>query len=190
TPPNSSNVNYGRNATVANLTVTAIGTNGQITITASGGCPHVIVDIAGTTTPDPLGTPTGPIAVRPNPVVISSLPGTAPITVYWNGQAPNRLIFVDICRRSSTDGAFVLALDCAPYAEVVVTGTTTGSGSTTLDAFRGPEASGDLPWGCFAPGDAAPPRVEKVTTCFVRVTSDVALNAADAVEQAFTIASQ
>jgi len=45
--PTASNLNYERGDVVPNLVTTKVGTGGRITLYASGGCPHVIVDVAG-----------------------------------------------------------------------------------------------------------------------------------------------
>jgi hypothetical protein len=48
TPPTASNVNYTAGQTVANGTWVKVNpTNHRVTLFASGGCPHVVVDIVG-----------------------------------------------------------------------------------------------------------------------------------------------
>jgi hypothetical protein len=53
TRPTASNVNYLRGQTVPNHVTAKVGTDGEITVFASGGCPNVIVDIAGYFTAGP-----------------------------------------------------------------------------------------------------------------------------------------
>ena len=53
--------------------------------------------------------------------------------------------------------------------------------------FRGPDPSGDQPWGCFAADDVAPPGIEKFTTCYVRVTNNTLFNNTQAFDIPFTI---
>jgi hypothetical protein len=131
--------------------------------------------------------PTGPVALVPNPIAIATVGGTANGTVYWNGQAPNKLMFISLCVKSISDATFSAALDCAPLSELNPNGTPSGSGSATFEVFRGAEPSGDLNWGCFAAGDTAPAGITKATTCYVRVTNNNVNNKDAAVEQAFTI---
>jgi hypothetical protein len=143
--------------------------------------------VAPTTTTTTTTIPTGPVALVPNPIAVATLGGTANGTVYWNGQPANKLIFIDICRKSIDDASFDNALDCAPLSQLVRNGTSSGNGSATLKVFRGEEASGDLGWGCFKSTDTAPAGVQKNTTCYVRVANDSAANTTGDVEQAFTI---
>jgi len=131
--------------------------------------------------------PTGPVALVPNPIAIATVGGTANGTVYWNGQTPNKLMFISLCVKSISDATFSAALDCAPLSELNPNGTPSGNGSVTFEVFRGAEPSGDLNWGCFAAGDVAPAGITKATTCYVRVTNNNVNNKDAAVEQAFTI---
>ena len=142
-----------------------------------------------TTTVPPTTTtiPSGPVGLSANPITVADNPGTANVTVYWNGQAANKLIFVSVCRKSNSDATFTPALDCAPLSELNPNGTPSGSGSATLEVFRGPDPSGDLNWGCFAASDVAPAGIQKNTTCYVRVTNNVVSNKDAAQELAFTI---
>jgi hypothetical protein len=142
-----------------------------------------------TTTVPPTTTtiPSGPVGLSANPITVADNPGTANVTVYWNGQAANKLIFISVCRKSNSDATFTPALDCAPLSELNPNGTPSGSGSATLEVFRGPDPSGDLNWGCFAASDVAPAGIQKNTTCYVRVTNNVVSNKDAAQELAFTI---
>jgi uncharacterized delta-60 repeat protein len=45
--PTASNLNYARGQTVANTVLARVGTGGQVRLHASGGCPHVVVDVVG-----------------------------------------------------------------------------------------------------------------------------------------------
>lgn len=139
-----------------------------------------------TTTLPPLPTINVPSA-SPTAVSIPGNPGVANVTVNWTGQPANKLIFVDVCVKSNADATFNAALDCAPLSELNINGTASGSGSATLELFRGVEASGDLNWGCFKASDTAPAGVVKATTCYVRVTNTVLSNKNDAIEAPFTI---
>jgi hypothetical protein len=126
------------------------------------------------------------VTVTPNPIPVTSNQTDAPITVNWTGQAPDTLMFIEICGKSISDATFNVALDCSSLSEQTPNGTADGSGSYQLDAFRGEAPEGDLGWGCFAPGDTAPEGVTKYTTCYVRVTNNSKNNKLDAAEQAFT----
>jgi len=156
--------------------------------TTTTEAPTTTTTVAPTTTTTTTTTiPTGPVTLVPNPIAVATLGGTANGTVYWNGQPANKLIFIDICRKSIEDASFDNALDCAPLSQLVRNGTSNGNGSATLKVFRGEEASGDLGWGCFKSTDTAPNGVTKYTTCYVRVANDNSSNFTGDVEQAFTI---
>ena len=126
-------------------------------------------------------------SVNPNPVAFAPGQTEAPVTVNWSGQAPNKLIYVDICKKLSTDPTFNPDQDCAPLSSINPNQTPTGSGTTQYTVFRGPDPSGDQPWGCFADVDTAPAGIQKFTTCYVRVTNDSLFNNSGAVDIPFTI---
>jgi hypothetical protein len=129
--------------------------------------------------------PSGSIA--PNPVAFAPGQTEAPVTVNWSGQAPNKLIYVDVCKKLSTDPTFQPGQDCAPLSSINPPQTPTGSGTAAFSVFRGPDPSGDQPWGCFAADDVAPPGIQKFTTCYVRVTNDSLFNNNQAFDIPFTI---
>lgn len=129
--------------------------------------------------------PTG--TVNPNPVAFAPGQTEAPVTVNWSGQAANKLIFVDICKKLSSDPTFNPGQDCAPLSSTNPFATPTGSGTTAYTVFRGPDPSGDQPWGCFAAADQAPAGIQKFTTCYVRVTNDSLFNNNQAADIPFTI---
>ena len=124
------------------------------------------------------------VNVGPNPVVVSADQATALVEVSWSGLVPGQLVFVDICWRSVTDPAFSVSADCGQYSGVTPNGTADGAGGTMFEVFRGQEPAGEA-WGCYAPGDTAPPGVTKHTTCFIRVTDTVVTNLDNDSEVAF-----
>ncbi|MFZ4518175.1 MAG: hypothetical protein ACOYOP_07295 [Microthrixaceae bacterium] len=130
-------------------------------------------------------TPTATLAE--NPVRGVALNGQKAVTVSWTGQAANKLIYVDVCRKSTTDATFEPGVDCAPLSSLTPNGNASGSGSVAVDIFRGPDPSGDQLWGCFAPGDTAPAGIQRNTTCYVRVTNDSLFNNSAAAQVAFTL---
>jgi len=134
------------------------------------------------------GTPSGAAELGEQPVT-GVRPGCEkPVRFSWSGQTPGQLIYVDICREPSSSPTFQPGEDCAPLSSQNPTATSTGSGSTVVSIFRGREPSGDLDWGCFAAADTPPPGVQKVTTCYVRVTNNNLFNSAAARDAAFTLA--
>lgn len=150
--------------------------------------PGTSVPATTTTVPTTTTTwPTADVTVSPATASVATNPGYGFVKVYWNNQRPNQLVYVDICARPSSSPGFSTGLDCAPLSELNVNGTPTGKGVADLLVFRGPETSGDLNWGCFAPGDTAPAGILKLTTCYVRVTTGQLSNNADAKEAPFTI---
>lgn len=141
-----------------------------------------------TVAPSPSTTwPAADVSVQPSVASVATNPGYGFVKVYWSNQTPNQLVYVDICARPSTSPGFSTGLDCAPLSELNVNGTANGRGMVDLTVFRGPEPSGDLKWGCFAPGDAAPAGILKLTTCYVRVTTGSLSNNASAKDAPFTI---
>ena len=130
---------------------------------------------------------TGTVTVSPNPVPFTTNQTKAVVQVNWTGQKPNTLLFISICRKSITDATFRPDFDCSINSEVNPVGTADGAGSKAYNIFRGENPDGDSGWGCFAPGDAAIAGVDKLTTCYVRITNNVITNKDDAVETAFTL---
>ena len=55
TRPTASNLNFTPGLTVPNAVTVRLGTGGAVSIYASNGCPHVIVDVAGSYTSGPAG---------------------------------------------------------------------------------------------------------------------------------------
>jgi len=45
--PTASNVNFDKGQVVANAALVKVGTDGRLRLYASGGCPHVVVDVVG-----------------------------------------------------------------------------------------------------------------------------------------------
>jgi len=128
----------------------------------------------------------GSITVTPNPVPVATDSYTE-VQVRWSGQPAGTLIFASVCVKSTKDPDFQVGVHCSPLAQVEVNGTADGSGSALVPVFRGQEPTTDLPWGCFAPGDAVPSGVLGATTCYLRVTNDLVLNNDDAVEAAIAV---
>jgi PKD repeat protein len=147
-----------------------------------------LTDTATATTTVAQPAPVGDVAISSNPVVIPSNPGTANVKVWWNGQAPSTLIFVNVCKKSVADPTFNVAVDCGFLQEVTPNGTTSGSGVTDVEVFRGADP-GEEPWGIFAASDTAPAGVTKYTTGYIRVTNDVRSNNLDSREIPFTVAA-
>jgi hypothetical protein len=171
---------------------------------ATDPAPTHVFDEAGTyavtlTVTDPSGAsastkvtveqsrPSGAVALVSPRIGIGQPGGTATTRVWYSGQAPRTAIVAKVCRRSIADPAFREGLDCSLMTEAVANGTETGSGWIDVEVFRGPEPGGDGAWGCFASGDAAPPGVERLTTCFVRITNNLGANTRDDREVAFTL---
>lgn len=115
------------------------------------------------------------VTVSPNPVPVTANQAVASVTVNWTGLAPNKLVFVDICKKTISDASFNVSDDCGQFSGLTPNGTASGSGTVQLPVFRGQDPAGEA-WGCYAPGDTAPAGVTKYTTCYVRVTDDVVLN--------------
>ncbi len=132
------------------------------------------------------GSGTGGVTITPSAVPIVA-GGTARVRVAWSGQPPLTLMFVSVCRRPSDDPTFRAGTDCAPLSELTPNGTPDGAGSVDLEVFRGPVPGGDLPWGCFAGSEPAPPGIQRNTVCYVRVTNDVVTNDDDARDAPFTV---
>lgn len=122
---------------------------------------------------------------------IAVAPGSfVEVRVDWSGQPARTLMFVSVCNLPSSTPGFNAGSNCSPLTGVTPNGTPDGSGSALVPVFRGPDPGGDLPWGCFAPGDAAPPGVQRFETCYVRVTNTVILNDLDAVDLPFTLTGE
>jgi hypothetical protein len=73
--PTASSLNYTAGETVPNLVTTKVGTGGRISLFASGGCPDVVVDVAGYYTGGSAG-PGGFVGIVPNRVVDTRTTGT------------------------------------------------------------------------------------------------------------------
>lgn len=171
---------------------------------ATDAAPTHVFDEAGTysvtlTVTDPSGAtaaakveveqsrPKGDVALVSSRIDVGGVGGTRTTRVWFSGQAPRTAIVAKVCRRSIGDPQFREGLDCSLMSEAVANGTETGSGWIDVEVFRGPDPGGDGAWGCFAPGDAAPPGIEKLTTCYVRITNNLGANTRDDREVAFTL---
>ena len=164
------------------------GGSGSTTTLAPGGSSTTVAPTTTTTVPTTTTTwPTADVMVSPAVASVATNPGYGFVKVYWNNQRPNQLVFIDICSAPSSTPGFTPGLNCAPLSELNINGTPSGKGVADLLVFRGAEPSGDLRWGCFAPGDTAPAGILKLTTCYVRVTTGSLANNADAKEAPFTI---
>jgi hypothetical protein len=138
--------------------------------------------------------PAGPVTLLPSPVTSTAAPlgGTtfANVRVWWNGQVPSTLIFVDICRKSVTDPTFIYGVDCSLGSNATPNGTVSGSGTLLYQVFRGENPDGDNgsgTWGCFNPSDGAAAGVQKNTTCYLKVTNNSVNNKTDAKDIPFTL---
>ena len=131
--------------------------------------------------------PKGDVALLSSRIVVGGVGGSRSTRVWYSGQAPRTAIVAKVCRRSIADPAFREGLDCSLMSEAVANGTETGSGWIDVEVFRGQDPGGDGAWGCFAEGDAAPPGVQKLTTCYVRITNNLGANTRDDHEVAFTV---
>jgi len=121
-------------------------------------------------------------SATPNPVPVPAIDTTAGFTtkanattVSWSAMQTGKPVYISICRRAQSDPLFVSYGDsCSNISEIIVSPAfqTNGAGSKAISIFRGENPDGDSGWGCYAPGDVAPPGVEKLTTCYIRVASD------------------
>ncbi len=175
-------------------TTVAGGGGASSTTAPSGGssttsAPVTSVPVTTSVPPSTTTTtwPAADVSIQPSVVSVVTNPGFGFVKVYWNNQTANQLVYVDVCARPTSSPGFSTGLDCAPLSEVNVNGTADGRGVVDLAVFRGPEPSGDLKWGCFAPGDVAPAGILKLTTCYVRVTTGSLANSAGAREAPFTL---
>ncbi len=128
----------------------------------------------------------GSVTVSPNPVTVTSDQELATVTANWSGQPASTLMFIDVCKKTIADPTFNVTFDCSTLSGLTPNGTPSGAGTVQLEVFRGQTPDGESGWGCFAPGDTAPPGIEKFTTCYVRATNNVVTNYLDDTEQAFT----
>ncbi len=75
--PTASNLNYTKGQVVPNHVTAKVGTGGNITVFTSGGCPHVIVDVAGYYTTGVPGEG-GFVGVNPSRVLDTRRAGQGP----------------------------------------------------------------------------------------------------------------
>ena len=126
------------------------------------------------------------VSVLPNPYPVApNQVDNLEVTVNWTGLAPNKLVFIDVCKKSISDSSFNAFDDCGQISGITPNGTATGAGTVQLPVFRGQDPAGEA-WGCYAPGDVAPAGITKYTTCYVRVTDDVVTNTDSDSETALT----
>ena len=123
--------------------------------------------------------------ITPNPVPVSTGQATVSVNVAWTQPTNQRLYFYE-CFEDASSPTFNYVTSCSNDSELVVNPSAPTSGNQTYTLFRGPEPTGDLTWGCFAPGDTAPAGITKHTTCYVRVTNLQPSNTTDQQFQAFT----
>ena len=74
--PTAANVNYVAGAVVPNAATVRLGAGGAISIYTSGGCPHVVVDVAGSYNAGPAGTGGLDVLASPSRLLDTRQPGT------------------------------------------------------------------------------------------------------------------
>ncbi len=149
-----------------------------------------VLDTVPDCTPGAVGT----LSLGENPVAVP--PGFTinvnNIEICWNFGAAgaNRAVFIEQCWAPASTPGFNVSINCYKGGEDNVNPQSNpGSSKKEFRVFRGPEQSGDSDWGCFAPGDVAPPGITKYTTCYIRVTLDSFSNNADHLSIPFTLAN-
>jgi hypothetical protein len=148
--------------------------------------PVVGLAVALATFAAPLAGALGTVTLSQSVIPMTADQTTANVTATWTGQKPDTLIFITICGKPSSDPSFNVALDCDDLTTLTKNGTPDGGGSASVQVFRGEESSQSNGWGCYAPGDAVPQGIKKLTTCYVRVTNNVISNKDDATEAPFS----
>ena len=123
--------------------------------------------------------------VSPNPVPVSSGQLSVNVSVGWT-QPANKRIFITQCYENSSSPTFDYNVSCSNDSELPINPANVTSGTTSFPLFRGQEPTGDIKWGCFAPGDTAPAGITKYTTCYIRVTNDTESNLTDQQFTSFT----
>ena len=123
--------------------------------------------------------------VTPNPVPVSPGQTTVTVDVGWTQPANQRLYFYE-CFEDASSPTFNYVTSCSNDSELVVNPSAASSGTISFNLFRGQEPTGDILWGCFAPGDTVPAGITKHETCYVRVTNLQPSNTTDQQFQAFT----
>jgi hypothetical protein len=121
--------------------------------------------------------PAGASVSIPDPIPVSAGQTDVPITITYSGMPVNQRIFFIVCDKDPSDPTFQWSLECTTTTEHSINpvANTTGSGTFAMSIFHGPEQSGDLLWGCFAPGET-PPSGYTAAPCYIRVTPDQETN--------------
>ena len=134
------------------------------------------------------------VSIPQNPIPVSSGAPTVTVNVSYSFGAGGALkpLFFHQCRKDPNDPTFNFAADCSGLSQIQVNGTSnpTGDGSLAYELFRGDEPSGDANWGCYAAGDTPSAGYTKLTTCWIRVTTDSPSNNAQAQSIPFTFTVQ
>jgi hypothetical protein len=123
--------------------------------------------------------------ITPNPVPVSTGQTEVTVDVAWTQTSNQRLYFYQ-CFEDPSSPTFNYITSCSFNSELTVNPSAPTSGHQAFTLFRGAEPTGDLKWGCFAPGDTVPAGITKHETCYVRVTNLQPTNFTDQQFQAFT----
>jgi hypothetical protein len=131
-------------------------------------------------------------SVSPNPVPVSGGQTSAMLTVNYNFGASNTAVFVDLCKKQSSDPTFDYTLDCDRGVAGTFNGSSNGAGSQQVeipigDSFGSQFFGDDLDkWGCYPSGFTPSAGFLAATQCYIRVTQTDIFNNTDAFDVPLT----
>ena len=146
-----------------------------------------LMTMIGLTLAAPAGA-AGTASVTPNPIPVTSGQTTATLTVDYNFGASNTAVFLDLCKKLSSDPTFDPTIDCDRGVANAANGSASGAGSQQLEIPIGDSAGsiifGDTvdKWGCYPDGFTPSAGFLKASKCYIRVTQGNVANSTDAVD--------
>ena len=150
-----------------------------------------MMTILGLVVASPSGA-AGTASVTPNPVPVSSGQTSATLTVQYNFGGSNTAVFIDLCKKQTSDPTFNYTLDCDRGVANAYNGSANGSGSQLVDIPIGDTAGsiyfGDPidNWGCYPQGFTPSAGFAAASQCYIRVTQGQANNNTDAIDLPYT----
>lgn len=129
----------------------------------------------------------GTATVAPNPIPVSAGQEYATVTVDYDFGGPNTAVFLDVCKKLSSDPTFDYTLDCDSGVANATNGNASGSGEYQLEIavgdsygsrLFGPDATNQ--WGCYPQGFTPSAGFQAISQCYIRVTQGDVFNNTDA----------
>lgn len=122
----------------------------------------------------------------PRPIPVTQGDTVKQLQVGWDFGGANTAVFVDICKKLTSDPTFNLTEDCDRGGLKAFNGSSDGTGSATTQIAVGPTFGWQIfgqnldKWGCYPPGFPVDAGFDAPANCYLRVTQTARNNNDDA----------